>query len=257
MIDEIKTHCDVRLGDNLAHLHFLRALAKQHPEIQFRHAAHLCYIPQLIEVACDLPNLSLHDIRRHEFRGSHNAWKNEGRFWERHELKNEYGPFMLEFFGRFARKLGLKSPFSEESDLLFDYPAIKDSATQPFDFLVVNSEPMSGQCASLDLFDLDNLVLQLSERYKVMTTRPVKPWIPCTQSHRLSVTGVGGISRNCRFIVMVSTGVSWATFNVWNKKSVEKRIIILEHERINIAPNSVNVNTVGLAREILKDFSIL
>lgn len=253
----IKTHCDVRLGDNLAHLHFLRGLAKQHPEIQFRHAAHLCYIPQLIEVVCDLPNISLHDLRRHDFNGSIEAWKNNARHWETHELKNEYGPFMLWHFDRIARKMGLESPLSREVDLLFDYPAIKDAATPPFDFLVVNSEPMSGQCRSLDLFEMDKLVVDLAEKYKVITTRAVKPWINCTQNHRLSVTGVGGISRYCRFIVMVSTGVSWATFNVWNRKTVEKRIIILESERVNIAPNSVNVNSVGLAREALQEAKLL
>lgn len=253
----IKTHCDVRLGDNLAHLHFLRGLAKANPEIQFRHAAHLCYIPQLVEVVCDLPNISLHDLRRHDLNHSIEAWKNDARLWETHELKNDYGPFMLWHFERLAQKMYLPSPFSKESDLLFDYPAIKDAATAPFDFLIVNSEPMSGQCASLDLGELDKLTLELSEKYKVMTTRGVKPWIPCTQQHRLSVTGVGGISRNCRYILMVSTGVSWATFNVWNKRSVEKRIIILESERINIAPNSVNVNSVGLAREILTESKLL
>lgn len=253
----VKTHCDVRLGDNLAHLHFLRALAKHHPEVQFRHAAHLQYIPQLIEVVCDLPNISLHDLRRHDFHGSHEAWKNDARFWETHELKNEYGPFMLWHFERISRKMGFSSPFKAEGDLLFDYPAIKDAATEPFDFLIVNSFPMSGQCQSLDMFAMDKLCIDLSERHKVMTTRPLKPWIPCTQNHRLSVTAVGGVSRFCKFILMISTGVSWATFNVWNKKSVQKRIIILEHERINIAPNSLNVNTVGLAREALEESKLL
>jgi hypothetical protein len=67
----------------------------------------------------------------------------------------------------------------------------------------------------------------------------------------MSVTAVGGLARFCKRIVMVSTGVSWATFNVWNKKSVEQRIILLDSERINIAPNSITVRSVGTVREML------
>lgn len=253
----IATFSDVRLGDNLAHLHFLRALAKAHPDVHFKHAAHAGYLPQMIDVVCDLSNISLQALKFFDTGEGVNSWKNTGRYWERHPLKNEYGPFMLEWFKELAGRMGLESPFTRESDLLFDYPSIKDTSSEKFDFLVINSEPMSGQCRSLDLGDLDRLAIELSEKYKVVTTRPVKPWIQCTQNQRLTVTQIGGISCHCDYIVTVSTGASWATFNVWNRKSVKKRIIILDNERVEIAPNSVNVNTVGLVRETLRDLSLL
>lgn len=252
----ILTHSDVRLGDNLAHLHFLRGLAVANPSVHFNHAAHACYLPQMIDVVCDLPNISLNDLRFINTRQSINSWKNTGRYWESHELKNDYGPFMLAWFDELANRMGFKSPFRKESDLLFDYPAIKDVGAQNFDFLIINSEPMSGQCRSLDLADLDLLAVELSERYKVVTTRAVKPWIQCTQNQRLSVTQIGGISCHCDYIITVSTGASWPTFNIFNRKTVKKRIIILENERVEIASNSVNVNTVGLVREILRDLSL-
>ncbi len=254
---KITTFSDVRLGDNLAHLHFLRGVAKAHPGIHFEHAAHLCYIPQLIELVADLPNVSLRDLRYVNRKQAINAWKNRGKFWERHELKNDYGPFMLDFFRQLARDMGVSSPFREESELLFDYPAIKDFACEPFDFLVVNSEPMSGQWRSMDLSDVDRLAVELSERYKVITTRPVQPFIPCTQRTNVTITGIGGISRFCRGIVMVSTGPSWATFNIWNKKSVELRIIFLEEERINISPNTLNTNSIEFARQTLRERNFL
>lgn len=254
-----KTFSDVRLGDNLAHLHFLRGLAKLHPGETFLHGAHSAYLPQMVEVVADLPNITLQDLRYFDRNGAVYAWKNKGRFWQDHELKNEYGPFMLEWFRHLADEMGgFASPFSKESELLFDYPAIRDTAGNGTEILIVNSEPMSGQCRSLDLGALDSVCIQLAERgHQIMTTRPVKPWIPCTQSYRLSTTAIGGLSRSCKYILMVSTGVSWATFNVWNTKSVKRRIIILEDERINIAPNCVNVNTVGLAVESLQDLKLL
>lgn len=254
---KITTFSDVRLGDNLAHLHFLRGVAKAHPSIQFEHAAHLCYIPQLVELTADLPNINLRDLRYVNRKQAINSWKNRGKFWERHELKNDYGAFMLDWFRELAREMGISSPFREEADLAFDYPAIKDFAAERFDFLVINSEPMSGQWRSMDLSEVDRLAVDLSLHHKVITTRPVQPFIPCTQRTNVTITGIGGISRFCRSIVMVSTGPSWATFNIWNRKSVELRVIFIEDEKINIAPNTVNTNSVGIAREILREKGFL
>lgn len=253
----ITTYSDVRLGDNLAHLHFLRKVAWRNPGAIFEHGAHACYLPQLIEVVADLPNIILRDLRTIDRKLAINSWKNAGQFWEQHPLRNDYGAFMVEWFDRLAGRMAVENPITKPADLLFDYPTIKDTASEPFDFLIVNSEPMSGQWRSMDMGDLDQLAIELSERHKVVTTRPVRPFIQCTQRTNLSVTGIGGISRFCRFIVMVSTGASWPTFNVWNRKSVEMRIVFLEHERVEISPNTVTTNSVGLAREILRDKKLL
>lgn len=253
----ISTFSDVRLGDNLAHLHFLRAVAKQNPNLHFEHGAHACYLPQLIEVVADLPNIILRDLRHINRKRSINAWKNRDKFWETHPKRNDYGPFMLEWFRQLAGEMGVRMPFRAEADLLFDYPAIKDTSCEKFDVLLVNSEPLSGQWRTMDIEGVDRLALELSERLKIITTKPVRPFIPCTQSMRLSVTGIGGISRFCRAVIMVSTGSSWATFNIWNRKSVELRVIFIEDEKVNIAPNTVHTNSPSIAREILRDHKFL
>lgn len=253
----ITTYSDVRLGDNLAHLHFLRGVARANPSVRFEHAAHLWYLPQMIEVVADLPNIGLRDLRSINRKKAINSWKNRGRFWEQHPLRNEYGPFMLKWFEELASDMGVSSPFTKQEDLLFDYPAIKDTVSEEFDFLIVNSEPMSGQWQSMDLADLDQLAIDLSERHRVITTRPVRPFITCTQRTNVSITGIGGISRFCRYIIMVSTGASWATFNVWNRNSVEMRIIFLEHESILLTPNTTNTNSVSVAREMLREKGLL
>lgn len=253
----ISTFSDVRLGDNLAHLHFLRAVAKDNPGLHFEHGAHACYLPQLIEVVADLPNIILRDLRHITRKRSINSWKNRDKFWEQHPRRNEYGPFMLDWFRELAGEMGVRMPFRDESELLFDYPAVKDIACEKFDVLLVNSEPLSGQWRTMDIEGVDRLAIELSEKLKVITTKPVRPFIPCTQAMHLSVTGIGGISRFCRAVIMVSTGSSWVTFNVWNRKSVELRVIFIEEEQINIAPNTVNTNSVGIAREILRERNLL
>lgn len=254
---KVTTFSDVRLGDNLAHLHFLRKVAQANPEVTFEHAAHLCYLPQLIDVVADLPNIVLRDVRYIEKKRAINSWKNAGRFWERHELRNDYGAFMVAFFDKLAAEMGVANPIKTPADLLFDYPAIKDTAAEPFDFLVVNSEPMSGQWRSMDIGDVDQLAVDLSLQHKVVTTRPVRPFIPCTQRTNVSVTGIGGISRFCKYVVMISTGPSWITFNVWNQKSVKLRIVFLEEERVELSPNTHTTNRVEVARELLREKGLL
>ena len=254
---KVTTFSDVRLGDNLAHLHFLRKVAQANPDVTFEHAAHLCYLPQLIDVVADLPNIVLRDVRYIEKKWAINSWKNAGRFWERHELRNDYGAFMVAFFDKLAAEIGVANPIKMPADLLFDYPAIKDTAAEPFDFLVVNSEPMSGQWRSMDIGDVDQLAVDLSLRHKVVTTRPVRPFIPCTQRTNVSVTGIGGISRFCKYVVMISTGPSWITFNVWNQKSVKLRIVFLEEERVELSPNTHTTNRVEVARELLREKGLL
>lgn len=249
----IRTHITVRLGDNLIHLHFLRALAKAHPEHRFEHGAHVAYLGQMLELTHDLPNIELYPVE-YLRPGSVDAWKNAGKFWERHPLANDWAGFHLAFFDKLAQDLGLKSPFTKPSDLLWDYPALvkKEPICSPFDFLVVNSRPCSGQLSGYGPEQMDWLIAELAQKYTVFCTAKTRiPGVHCTADHGFSVTAIGTASMFCKGIVMVSTGASWPTFNVHNVESVKVRVILLEHERVEIAPNTVHVESVeGAKREL-------
>jgi hypothetical protein len=56
---------------------------------------------------------------------------------------------------------------------------------------------------------------------------------------------------------MVSSGASWATFNIFNISTVELRIIVLDNERVNIAPNTVHVCNEGEVLAVLKQKGLL
>jgi hypothetical protein len=242
------THCALRLGDNLAHLHFLRSLAQCRLGHQFIHYAHRHYLPQMIEVVCDLPNIQLRDLRyKPADVSSIDAWKNAGQFWETHDYRNDYAAFCLEFFAKLAGEMGLHSPFSKPSDLLFDYPALLDYGHDPIDVLVVNSPPLSSQWMGYDGAALDRLALDMFERgQRVVTTHPVRG-LPCTLPN--TVTAIGGVSIKAKCIVMVSTGPSWPTFNVWARDAL--RIVLIDQERIELTSHTEHCRTVDHAREIL------
>jgi hypothetical protein len=73
----------------------------------------------------------------------------------------------------------------------------------------------------------------------------------------LSVTEIGHLSLHCHTILMVSTGPSWPTFNIWNQDTVMHRIILLEPERVNLAPNTTHCATIDEAAEVLKGIGLL
>ena len=256
-MNTLQTHCALRLGDNLAAVHFLRGLAKKYPDVHFRHAAQLCYVRQLVEVVCDLPNLQLADTEHHKGY-SWNLWKNADGFWETHPNRNDYAGFMLEYFDVAAKRMGLESPFATADDLLFDYPALRKEnlplACKPFDFLIVNSPPQSNQWTKGDPAALNTLVQSLAQRHRCIITHPTGTAADefCTQRWNFSVTNIGQLSQLCRFVVMVSTGPSWPTMSVFNKDSVELRLIFIDHETLGLTKNTEQCQTVGEATRVLK-----
>jgi len=266
------THCALRLGDNLAHLHFIRHLALLHPEDRFVHYAHAPYLFQLKDVVRDLRNVVLMDLDTNGHGdywrmvpnggGSIDAWKNAGGFWINHPLKNYYAEFFIEFFHHLSARMGLESPFTKTEDLLFDYPCLHDPSDNatcaPFDFLVINSNPMSGQASGFLPVEMSSLIDELhSKKYSIITTAHSGVNCTCTAFTGMTVTQIGRLSQSCKYILMVSTGPSWPTFNVWNVDSVKKRVVIIDSEIIGLSKNTEQVRTVHQARLALVTAGIL
>jgi hypothetical protein len=253
----IFTHCDWNLGDHLVHLHYLRKQTVAYPDIHFVHAANYDFLPQMIEVVADVPNISLIDIA-YKSADSQDAWKNRDDYFVGHGKWADYAAFYIEFFDYLSKKLGLESPIHTPQDFLFDYPAIQKKRYPNFDFLVINSPPKSGQFLGYSANDFDGLIGKLLARgYSVITTAPSTHNTPCTQKSGLSVTAIGSLSLGCKYIVGVSTGPSWPTFNIWNTDSVQLRVLLLDRERVLIAPNTEHAKTIGDLRTILSDRGLI
>lgn len=249
------THCALRLGDNLAALQLVRKLAQAHPEDEFVHAANLGYMrqnSQLSEVVEDLRNVVIVDLAQKR-PDSVDLWKGADDYWYYHKNKNDYVSFMLEFYERCSAKLGLPCPISTMTDLLFDYPAIKRDSflSRRFDWLVVNSVPMSSQFTGYSQNDFEGVIEALCKRYSVVTTADTKGKYGQISAATLSSTQIGNLSMYCKYILMVSTGCSWPTFNVWAYHNVELRVILLDSERINLGNTCVHKKSVRDAHDFL------
>src|SRR5580693_4479098 len=176
------THCALRLGDNLAHLHFLRKLAEAYPRHEFEHWLHGIYRPQCADVVLDLKQITLRTFPDNpsasrwwmspEDRKSVDAWKNTNHFWQRHPLRNDYARFMLAWFKELAERMGLRSPLTKPEHLLFDYPMLKPPCADECasSILVVNSNPMSGRIPGFDSAALDRLAIHINNRAAASTS---------------------------------------------------------------------------------------
>ncbi len=237
------THCDFHFGDNMAHLHFLRAASKAIPDMVFKHRLHGCYIKQCAEMVRDVPAISLvpETTDGPEWKTSRNVWKNAHGYWENHPRRLDYAEFYLDWFSLLAREIGQPPLFKSNDELLFDYPALLHDVCpgRTWDFLVVNSKPCSGQ---LPAFNCDNYMDPLLEAlvakgYRVLATMPTAVrGVECTMSLGLSLTGIGNASLRSTHHVMVSTGPSWGALNKWNygMDRPGARIVMLGQERLNL-----------------------
>lgn len=255
----IKTFNAFHLGDNLVTLHFLRALARANPDRKFRHCCSSLYLPQLESVVNDLPNLNVAALD--ECADGVNTWCGTDGWWYRQTDTTDWAANYLRWLAIVADRLGFPCPFTQPRDLLFDYPALKSGAV-PWGIkgiLVVNSPPLSGQFAGFSSDGFDRIIrLLYNAGHTVVTTQPsLIEHVPCTQDHRLTITGIGRLSQQCRAIVGVATGPMWTTWNVWSDTTVDHRIILSDRERVDLSPNTAHANSLSLVPELLRERGLI
>ena len=189
-----------------------------------------------------------------------NAWKNADGYWEKHPNKLDYAVFMLDWFRELARRMKLESPITSVNDLIFDSPSLKNNTncqSSEFDFLIINSPALSGQSSNYDVDEMDLLILDLLNKYTVITTCKRSIPVRCTVDEGLSINDIGKLSQVCKYIIMVSTGSSWLTFNKWNADTIIRRFVILDREKVNLSGNTVHVSRVSDLRLELQKINLL
>lgn len=260
MTRPVYTHCEFHIGDQILHIHLLRALAKQHPEVTFVHFCHACHLSQLTEVVQDLPNVVLRDFEskawwENEIR-SLNVWKNEGNAWQDSTLRYDWSSYYLWWHGVVARRMGFESPFTCREHLLHDWPALETDLVPSteegyiYDFLIGDSAPSSGQYsewADHSKEPLAELISRLSEKWSVLTTSKLK-------ETGCSISYIGRISQLCKHSIMVPNGPFWATLNTHNHHSNwgRKRIILLDNQERLEMPHIQQVPCVFSVMEIAR-----
>ena len=260
----ISTFNAYHLGDQLLTLHFLRAQAKAHPEITFRHTAPAQYFNQLGEVIKDLPNVFIGFEFAKIPADALNTWLGADGWFYSQPDRHDFVAIYLRHFANLSRALGLPNVLFTPRQLLFDYPALAphtDRYAGLRGILVVNSPPQSGQFPAFSHDGFDAIIAQLhAAGHCVYTTAPSRTKDAlCTLDLGSSVTDIGRLSADhLDAIIGIPTGPMWPTFNVWNADTIKLRLLLLATERVEILPqHTVHANSLTLVPEILKDRGLL
>ncbi len=229
----VYTYIEYHLGDNLTHLCYLRRLAGYYPNTNFKHYCKIEYISELNFYIADLNNISINPLESRTL-GATNAWKNHQKYWEGHSVKNMFHIFYREFYNQLSEKLGLINPMLDESDFIFDekiiWQALKDRDFKSYDWLVVNSTPLSSQFTDVNN-ELDKFCIELAKTNSIITTKKVAS-IPCTVDLNMNLLEIAGQSMSTKYQLMISTGPSWLILNGFNINNSKGIYILCENEII-------------------------
>jgi hypothetical protein len=245
MSHTVYTFNSYHLGDNLIFLHLLRSLAKQSVSRPFVHFCNGCDIPQLQEAVADIPNILLlpfeDPLWRERERSAVCTWKNSDQHWELSPVRWDWSAHTLRHHAWIADKLGFESPLKCREALFFDYPKLLDGPLTDYgtDFLIINSEPSSGQFAPMAQHGsgyLDGLIWALVKAgHRVVITKPLvhepdeeisgELYILGGERH-FTISQIGNLSLRCKNIIGVATGPLWPCINVHNNHNHEGRRFI-------------------------------
>ena len=234
----IDTYMQWHLGDNLIHLHFLRKLSEKYPEIQFRHALQSGYISQCRELTQDMPNITLVPLLENQKQSGLDGWKGAGGFFFSHPKKLQFGTLYLDLFYKLSKDMGLSTPFRTTVDLLFDYPAILEKQpTGRYDVVLINSKPLSDQFKTYSEKDFVDFAHTLRDKgLSVVTSHPIDGF-DCTLDTQCTVTDIAALSLHAKYFIAVCTGAMWPCINVFNQDSHQFKIILNDHEIVDIGKN--------------------
>lgn len=152
-------------------------------------------------------------------------------------------PSMDLFFAAFYQKiltymgldrLGIDTSLYQKENYLLPIYDKLPTKFKDVDILFINGEPKSAQFA-YNKAETDAICVELSKRYRVVTTSPVNDMIPCTFTDGLKLQDIGAISTHAKYIVGTNTAPLIPCFNSYTKQNVKKWIFV-SHENFTEIP---------------------
>ena len=116
------------------------------------------------------------------------------------------------------------SLYQKEEYLLKIYDKLPDRFKNA-EILFINAAPQSAQFA-YNKKRADEIAVELSKQYRIVTTSPVNEQIPCTFTAGLKLQDIGAVSTHARYIIGVNSGPLIPCLNYYTKQSVKKWIFV-------------------------------
>jgi hypothetical protein len=247
------------LGDCLWSVIFLRAIAQEHPDDTFLFYCSGQWHHELRDTIADIRNIELRLIE-HVTPKALCTWidaRHNGcdRYWSHADDQLDIIAFLIRWFKILAQDSGLSSPIEKREDLLFDFPALRETAfltwPQPADWFVVNSRPGSGQF-DFDEDDIRDFIIRLRDAgYSVVTSNKSSVHqVPSCESSHMTVTEIARLALKCPYHAVIGTGPAWLTFN--RVKKPEIRLVMLREVEINFGDNPPHFPSFSEAGKYLR-----
>lgn len=241
----IYTSANAHLGDCLWHANILRHIGGKHTFY-----APSVYMPELSE-CLEGTEIEVKDIL-HSPADALSTWIACGRFESqgvRYDNQTDLVAYLLQWANAIGRECGEpKTLFRQRQDMLCTFPAIQRDVDAPaFDVLVVNAQPLSGQCPQFDNAELNALIERLATKHRVLCTNPNTAGAPTIQ---ISICGIGNLANRAKIVVAVSTGASACAHNIFGEPRTLLLLapIVLDYGRTNLS----HFNNVSEVTEQLK-----
>lgn len=241
------------LGDCLVSLHFLNKLVEIN-EIKCNFYCNQSYHSQLIELIDLQDRVLLYPSNQVEginlwcsnilYRVQNKNPENYPFYCSEQEKMEDVVQMVYKSYELICEENNLISPFKNKIDVLFDEKFLKkNSKIGYFDFILINSDCLSGQIKlnenqKYDIFS--KIIENLIKNNKTFITTKKHSNYPCTQDFNLTIGEIGRLSKKCTGVIGFPTSPFWITLN---RESLENNV------------KYINITNDGCTFEILDNIT--
>jgi hypothetical protein len=247
------------LGDCLFQIHYTNKLLEKHENICVNFYCNENYHYQLNEFVIFKDKVKLFSLNNVPS-NSIDTWITRdvpGKQQALNKLNEDgfYDLFYVSFFKGLSQLIGVESPINYPRDMLIHNTDLlkENELSGNLDFLFINSVPMSGQFSDYDQNRLDEVIKELKNHGKIITTAPNNCGVPCTLDYGLTLMGIGNLSINSKNIIAINTSPTIACLNIFNIDTF-KRFLVLENN-IRYSFNN-KIKNIKLIKDIIKEFEL-
>ena len=206
------------------------------------------YIPQMKELCPEVEFVPA------EPNYGKDMWIANGRFAQQgvnYSGQVQIMDFVMDFLNAHCREEGITPPYRSTHDMLWRSRSILEPVqAKPFDILVVNCDPLSGQAPNYSRSEVDGLLLQLvAKGHRVLCTNATNaaPW------GNFTIREIANLSTRAKCILGVASGPIFPTFNIWNTHV--PRYVWLDPMRLSFGDTKIrhSANAETMRVQLLED----
>lgn len=247
---KIEFYNELHLGDCLYQLLYCNKLVEKNNNIEIVFYCNEKYFYELNLWNKFLDKIFFLPIEK-KTSGAYNTWIGLDNF--HHSTLPNYNFYFdkqyIDFFNKLSKKINIENPIKTSEDFLFDNIEIL-KPTESYDFLIVNSKPLSGQVDKEMINYLENKIIYDLEG-KIITTKKIGNF-KCTVDYNYSLLDIAKISNNVKYIIGIHTSPMLVCLNKYSLNNFVK-MYILQNENLTYSYNNkiFNINNLSEMKKII------